>query len=80
MFVPVRHNHCGTLTLRIGRLDNADRVGLAFTSQAALIATLGQGQPWTQIDLEELRELLEPIGITQIRIDPLPAVMVAAAA
>ena len=40
-FVPVRLSSAGTLALRTGRLLCGQRVGLAFTSQAALLSTLG---------------------------------------
>jgi hypothetical protein len=79
-FVPVRQSRCGTLALRTGRHVNGDHVGLAFTSGPALIAVLGPGQPWIQMDLEALREMLAPLGVAEIRIDPQPAVTLAAAA
>jgi hypothetical protein len=37
-FVPVRVSEAGTLALRTGRLLSGQRVGLAFTSAAALLS------------------------------------------
>jgi hypothetical protein len=78
--VPVRPSRCGTLALRTGRHVDGYLVGLAFTSEAALTATLGPRQSWIHLDLAALREMLEPLGVAEIRVDPRPAIMVAAAA
>jgi hypothetical protein len=44
--------------------------GLAFTSEAAPRAALGAGQPWIRLSEPVLRELLAPLGVHQIRLDP----------
>jgi hypothetical protein len=41
-FVPVRESQAGTLALRTGRLRSGERVGLAFTSEASLLLTMGR--------------------------------------
>jgi hypothetical protein len=69
-FVPVRISKVGTLTLKIGRLRSGERVGLAFTTQAALALTFGPAQQWVRLDREALEEMLEPLGVEHIRIDP----------
>jgi hypothetical protein len=79
-FVPVRQSRCGTLALCTGRLVDGEHVGIAFSSAAALVATLGPRQPWIHLTMGALREMLVPIGVAEVRIDPLPAVLVAAAA
>ena len=43
-FVPVRASKAGTLALRTGRLPSGERVGLAFTSEASLLLTMGSSQ------------------------------------
>lgn len=69
LFVPVRENGPGVLALRTGRLPSGQRVGLAYTSAAALLSALGPGQPWIRLHEDALRDMLEPAGIDQIRVD-----------
>jgi hypothetical protein len=71
-FVPVHPGKAGTLALQTGRLRSGERVGLAFTSQASLVYTLGPSQEWTRIGVGALKDMLRPIGIGQVRIDPWP--------
>jgi hypothetical protein len=69
LFVPVRESGSGTLALRTGRLAAGPRVGLAFTSLASLRSVLGPAQPWIRLHEDAIRDLLEPVGIDQIRVD-----------
>ncbi|HEY1821239.1 MAG TPA: SAV_915 family protein [Trebonia sp.] len=69
-FVPVRVSKAGTLTLQTGRLRSGERVGLAFTSESALALTLGPSQRWIHLDREALAEMLVPLGVEHIRVDP----------
>jgi hypothetical protein len=71
--VPVRESKAGTLALRTGRLTSGERVGLAFTSEASLLLTMGPSQHWIRLAAEPLRDLLAPLGIQSVRIDPHPA-------
>jgi hypothetical protein len=68
--VPVRMIAAGTLALRIGRLGSGERVGLAFTSEASLMRTLGPSQQWVRLAREALDDMLAPLGIEHITIDP----------
>ena len=70
--VPVRESKAGTVSLRTGRLISGERVGLAFTSEASLLMTLGPSQQWIQLAPGALRALLAPLGITGLRVDPRP--------
>jgi hypothetical protein len=72
-FVPVHLSKAGTLALRTGRLRSGERVGLVFTSEASLLFTLGHSQEWSRIGIEALKDMLRPLGIEQVRVDPLPA-------
>jgi hypothetical protein len=75
-FVPVHSNAPptgGTLALRTGRLPSGERIGLAFTSEASLLLTLGPCQEWLRFDIEALRDMLTPLGVEHIRVDPRPA-------
>ena len=69
-FVPVRMSKDGTLALQTGRLGSGERVGLAFTSESSLALTLGPAQQWTRLDLEALMEMLAPLGVEHVRVDP----------
>ena len=70
--VPVRESRAGTLALQTGRLISGDRVGLAFTSEASLLMTLGPSQQWIRLAPSALRAMLAPLGVTCIRVDPRP--------
>ena len=72
-FVPVRESKAGTLALRTGRLPSGERVGLAFTSAAGLAATLGPAQQWAELCEQALKDMLAPLGVEQVRVDPRPA-------
>lgn len=71
-FVPVRTSKAGTLALRTGRLPAGERIGLAFTSDAALLLTMGPSQQWILLDRQALTDMLKPLGIEHIRVDPRP--------
>jgi hypothetical protein len=72
-FVPVRTSQAGTLALRTGRLLSGERVGLAFTSEASLLLTLGPSQQWIRLDADALLYMLQPLGVKHVRVDPRPA-------
>jgi hypothetical protein len=63
----------GTLALRTGRLLSGERIGLAFTCEESLLLTLGPCQEWTRLGEEALFDMLTPLGVEHIRIDPRPA-------
>jgi hypothetical protein len=71
-FVPVRTSKAGTLALRTGRLESGERIGLAFTSDAALLLTMGPAQQWIQLDGQALTDMLAPLGVEHVRVDPRP--------
>ena len=68
--IPVRTCAAGTLALRTGRLCSGERVGLAFTCEASLARTLGPAQQRIHLAREALADMLEPLGIEHIIIDP----------
>ena len=70
LLVPVRTTAAGMFALRIGRLSSGERTGLAFTSEASLVRTFGPAQQWTDLSWKALLEMLEPLGIEHIRVDP----------
>ena len=72
LYVPVRMSNAGILTLRTGRLESGERIGLAFTSEDSLSFTMGAGQQWVNLGDQSLRDMLGPLGIRQLRVDPLP--------
>jgi hypothetical protein len=72
-FVPVRTSKAGTLALQTGRLLTGERIGLAFTSEATLLLTLGPSQQWIRLDEEALKDMLAPLGVEHVRVDPRPA-------
>src|SRR5882724_2786902 len=72
LYVPVRMGSAGILTLRTGRLEAGERIGLAFTCEDSLSYTLGTGQQWVNLGDQSLLDMLAPLGIRQLRIDALP--------
>jgi hypothetical protein len=77
--VPVRTSTAGTLALRTGRLLTGERVGLAFTSEASLLLAMGPSQQWARLGYRAMRDMLAPLGIKHVRIDPHPISEMAAA-
>jgi hypothetical protein len=71
-FVPVRSSKAGTLALRTGRLLSGERVGLAFTSEAALLLTMGPSQEWARLCGEALADMLAALDVGHVRVDPRP--------
>jgi hypothetical protein len=69
MVVPV-HTGSGMVSLRCGRLPSGERVGIAFTAEASLARAMGTGQPWIQMSAEAMRDMLAPLGVTRIQVDP----------
>jgi len=69
MAVPVR-TVSGMVSLRCGRLPTGERVGIAFTTEAHLAAVMGAGQPWIHLSEQALEEMLAPLGVTRIQVDP----------
>jgi hypothetical protein len=72
-FVPVRTSKAGTLALQTGRLLTGERIGLAFTSEATLLLTLGPSQQWIRLDADALKDMLAPLAVEHVRVDPRPA-------
>jgi hypothetical protein len=70
--VPVRESRAGTLALQTGQLISGERVGLAFTTQASLLMTLGPSQRSIRLAPGALRAMLAPLGVTRVRLDPRP--------
>lgn len=70
LVVPVRHSPFGTLTPLTARQGNGTRVGLAYSSIAAL-ESAQPAQPWIRLSEGALHALLSPLGIGTIQVDPL---------
>jgi hypothetical protein len=69
LVVPV-HAGPGMASLRCGRLPGGERVGIAFTSPAGLAEVMGAGQPWIRLSAPAMRDILAPLGVTRIQVDP----------
>ena len=68
-FIPVRSTD-GVAVLQTGRLPDGPKVGIAFTTLALLRAATGPRQQWLRLSEDALRELLSPLGVTRIQLDP----------
>ncbi|MFD7688820.1 SAV_915 family protein [Streptomyces sp. NPDC059781] len=74
LFVPVRAgDHEGApAVVRTARPGaGRERVGLAFTGEERLHAALGPTQRWIRLSRPALLALLRPLGIEDVRTDPL---------
>ena len=71
-FIPVRESKAGTLALQTGRLRTGERVGLAFTTEASLLQTMGSSPQWVRMGGQALKDMLAPLGVRHIRVDPVP--------
>lgn len=67
--IPVRDNRCG-FTLRLFRDRDGSRCAVAFTTPEGLTAVLGVGQRWLPLSEDALRDLLQPLGVQRLTIDP----------
>jgi hypothetical protein len=56
--------------MQVGRRPDGIRVGIAFTSLELLRAASGPRQDWMRLYEDSLRELLAPLGVTVIQLDP----------
>jgi hypothetical protein len=69
LVVPVRIRS-GMAAIRCGRLPTGQPVGVAFTSEGRLASVMGAGQPWIRLTESAMKEMLEPLGVTRIQVDP----------
>ena len=58
------------VSLRCGRLPTGERVGIAFTTDERLTATMGPDQERIHLHERALRAMLRPLGVTRIQVDP----------
>jgi hypothetical protein len=72
LLVPVRTTAAGKLVPRFGRLPSGRLTGLAFTSEDSLVRALGPSQQWTDLSWEALLDMLMPLGVEHISVDPVP--------
>jgi hypothetical protein len=70
--VPVHEGKEGTVSIQTGQLISGERIGLAFTSEASLLMTLGPSQHWIRLGPGALQAMLAPLGVTSVRVDPRP--------
>ncbi|WP_460494825.1 SAV_915 family protein [Dactylosporangium cerinum] len=57
--------------IRTGCRPRGARVGIAFTGPDRLVAAMGPRQQWTRLSESALREMLRPLGIDDIQVDPI---------
>jgi hypothetical protein len=69
LVVPVR-TRSGMASIQCGRLPSGQPVGVAFTSEGRLASVMGAGQPWICLSEAAMKEMLEPLGVTRIQVDP----------
>lgn len=60
----------GIVTLRTGRLDSGERVGLGFTSRDRACAAFGAEHAAVQLHVRALVEMLAQTGVARLAIDP----------
>jgi len=69
LFVPVRERGRVRL-IRLFRTPLGTRTVVGFTSWARLAAALGDGHACVELAEPILRELVEPLGVTRLIVDP----------
>ncbi|MFC1412627.1 SAV_915 family protein [Streptacidiphilus sp. N1-12] len=69
LFAPVCDNGCG-FTLRLFRDRDGSRCSVAFTTPERLAAVLGSGQGWVELAEPALRDMVRPLGVRQLVVDP----------
>jgi hypothetical protein len=69
LFIPVCDNGCG-FTLRLFRDRDGSRCAVAFTVPERLTAVLGSGQRWVELAESALRDMVCPLGVERLVVDP----------
>jgi hypothetical protein len=69
VLVPVRSGRCGSTAVRTGRLPDGRRVGLAFSSPAALAEVFGPDQEWIPLNVRVARAMFVDAGAPEMRVD-----------
>ncbi|WP_409235335.1 SAV_915 family protein [Streptomyces sp. PA5.6] len=69
LFVPVRPGPAGCVA-RLFRTPVGGRTAVAFTTPRLLRAALGPRQPWIRLSEPALRSLAEPLGVSDVTVDP----------
>jgi hypothetical protein len=69
LVVPVG-TRSGTVCLRWGRLPTGERAGIAFTTEGQLAGVMGASQPWIHLSAQAMKEMLAPLGVTRIQVNP----------
>ncbi|WP_109449819.1 SAV_915 family protein [Streptomyces sp. ICBB 8177] len=69
LYVPVRPGPAGCAA-RLFRTPLGRRTAVGFTTRGRLAGTLGSGQAYVTLAEPALRALAEPLGVTQVVVDP----------
>ena len=69
LYIPVSDNGCG-FTLRLFRNRDGSRCAVAFTGPERLSAVLGAGQGWVELAEPALRDMVRPLGVEHMVVDP----------
>jgi hypothetical protein len=67
--IPVSDNGCG-FTLRLFRNRDGSRCAVAFTTPERLGAVLGAGQRWVELAEPALRDMVGPLRVEHLVVDP----------
>ena len=71
LIVPIRTACPGIDVLRTGQLPDGTPVGIAFTSREAMELVMGPGHQFDWLGLAAAHDLLAPLGISRIQVDPI---------
>lgn len=69
LFVPVRPGPAGCVA-RMFRTPVGGRTAVAFTTPQRLSTALGDRQAWIRLSEPALRALTEPLGVSEVTVDP----------
>ena len=69
LYIPVSDNGCG-FTLRLFRNRDGSRCAVAFTTPERLSAVLGAGQRWVELAESALQDMVRPLGVEHMVVDP----------
>ncbi|MEU8828436.1 SAV_915 family protein [Streptomyces sp. NPDC048636] len=69
LYVPVRPGP-DSCAVRVFRTPLGGRTAVGFSSQRRLAAVLGSRQQWIRLAEPALRALTEPLGVTDLTVDP----------
>lgn len=70
LYFPLAATGTAAGALCLMRRPDGHRVAIAFTTRRRLGVVVGDDCPWTCLCLSAAHEMLDPLGVDEVRVDP----------